>query len=212
MWLLRQQLVVRGGAHHHHFVYALKRQHAGFDADHRVGPHLLGLADNPLERQVSGVIEDVAVLLDLAAAQAFQAAQQAAADADRIGHVAEHEFERRVIGVELAIKLLPVAAGGKVEMFGSRLVAVDAGSDGEKLDVAAKTAQFAGHPGHAQSAALAGFGHHPLVRLFASLVDHAGDLRHFAAGHAAKAGPDGTQQPGRVDAIADDQFARPQAL
>ena len=86
---------------------------AGFDADHGVGPDRAGLGDDPLQGEVAGGVEDVAELLDLAAAQALEPAEQAAADADRIGHVAEDELDRHVAGVELAVEFLAVAAGGK---------------------------------------------------------------------------------------------------
>ena len=81
-----------------------------------LAPTARASSDDALQGEVAGGVEDVAELLDLAAAEALQAAEQAAADPDRIGHVAEDELDRRVAGVELAVEFLPVAAGGELHL------------------------------------------------------------------------------------------------
>src|SRR5271166_4996781 len=108
-------------------------------------------------------VEDVAEFFDFAASQALQAAQQTAANADGIGHVAEDEFPGRIAGVHETVKLLSVAASGKEKLFRCLAFGVDAGSDGKELNIAMEGAEFAGYAGDARSAAMLGFFDHASV-------------------------------------------------
>ena len=74
----RQRRMVRGGAEHHHLVHAAERHDARLDADHRIGAGSARLGCNAAERKVAGGVEDVAELLDLAAASALQRSEEAA--------------------------------------------------------------------------------------------------------------------------------------
>ena len=73
--------------------------------------------------------------------------------ADRIGDVAEDELDRREAGVELAVQLLPVGAGGELDRLAARRgPAVDGGRDGEELAVAVEGAQLVGDAGDPDAA------------------------------------------------------------
>ena len=66
---------------------------------------------------------------------------------------------------------------------------MDAGGDGEELDVAVEMPQFAGDAGDAGAAALLGLVDHPGVGLLPAFVDDAGDLGDFAAEGAFSPAP-----------------------
>ena len=173
-----------------------------------LAPTRAGLGRDAGQRQVARSVEDIAELLDLAAGKALQAAQQPAADARGIGHVAEDELAGRIAGVQQAIKFLPVAAGGEEEFFRLLVGGMDAGGHRKELDVAVEGAEFAGHAGDTRTAALLGLFHHAGVRLLAAFVDDLGNLRDFAAEGAFQSGADAADKTQRINAIADDKFPR----
>src|SRR4051794_34895280 len=111
------------------------------------------------------MVEDVAELLDLAALQALESAKESPGQADRVGHVAEHELDGLEAGVQLAVKLLPIAAGGEAQCFIDTVGPLDAGADRHELDVALKHLEVAGHAGDAAAAVMLSFGDHPLEGL-----------------------------------------------
>ena len=137
----------RGRAGHHHFVDAAEGHDGGLNSDDGVGIDRFGFVHQPLQGQVTRVVEDVAELLDLASGQALQSPDDAAAHADRISDVAKHKLERLEARVELAIEFLAVAAGREVEFAGRRIGPVDAGADRQELDVAMKGFEVAGDAG-----------------------------------------------------------------
>ena len=155
--------IVGGGAHHDHLVDALERHDLGLDADHGVGAGGTGFGRDPRQRQVPRRVEDVAELLDLAAAEALEAAQNPTANARGIGHVAEDELPRRIAGVQQAVEFLAVAAGGKEDLLGRVSGGMDAGGHREELDIAVERPQLAGYARDSRPAALL------------SLFQHAGE-------------------------------------
>ena len=201
-----------GGAHHQHFMNALEPHDAGLDAQDRVGAYRLGVLDDALEGQVAGGVEDIAVFPDFAATQALETAEQSSAEADRVSHVPEHEFQRLVTRVHQAIQLLPVATGGEPDLLGIVMSAVQGRSDGQELDIAFEMGQLVGDAGDADAAPLLGLAQHPLKRGMASLADDVGHLGDLAAEGALELGADAPDDPEGVDAVADDQFARPKAF
>ena len=65
----RQRRMMRGGAEHQHLVRAAERGDAGLDADHCVGADRARLGGDAIQGEVAGGVENVAVFLDLAAAE-----------------------------------------------------------------------------------------------------------------------------------------------
>ena len=91
----------------------------GVDVDDGVGAALRRLLFQALQGQVPGVVVHVGELLDLAAGEAAQAAEDAAADAQGVGDVADDEVPRLIAGVDLAVEVLAGAGGGEERAVGS---------------------------------------------------------------------------------------------
>src|SRR5690349_21533569 len=108
---------------------------ARLDANDAVGAGRGGFGDDPLERQVPRVVEDVGELLDLAARQRLERAEDPTGRADRVGHVAEDEAKRSEAGVELAVQLLSIRAAAELDPLAARACAVDGGGDGKEFRV-----------------------------------------------------------------------------
>src|SRR5688572_3911133 len=111
-----------GSADHDHLLHALEGDDGGADANDAVGSVGTGVGLDALDGEMSGVIEDVAELFDLAPSQTAEGADDAAAQTNGIGDVAEGEVLGREAAVKLAVQLLAVGGGGEFELL--RVVAL----------------------------------------------------------------------------------------
>ena len=181
-------------------------------SDHRVGADRARLGGDAIQGEMAGGVENVAVFLDLAAAEALERAQDAAGDPDRIGDVVEHELLRRVAGIEQAEQVLTVAAGRERAELRAVGAAGDAGAHRQELDIALHAAQLAGDAGDGERAVLLRFVRHAPVGFHAAQADRLGDLGDLAAEQALQPGADAADEPDRLHAVADHDLAGAQAL
>jgi len=161
---------------------------------------------------MAGLVEDVAELLDLAAGERFERAEQTAGKPDGIGDIAHDELAGIVAAVHQAVEFLSVAAGR--ERHARCLLAriMNARGDRKKFGVALHGAKFTRHAGNALRAVAHRFGQQPLLRFVPAFADDLGDLRHLAADDVLKSGRDAAQEAQRMDGVADHQFAGLKAL
>src|SRR6266436_2393495 len=185
---------------------AVPGQNGGANANDRVGFTFPGLVDDPVQGFVARGIEDVAVFFYFAAAERFECSGEAAAEAHGIGDIAESVLKRLIAGVDMTIEFLGVAGAG--EKSAGRRVRVNAGTDKEEFRTTAEISEFTSDSRNAGSAMLLRLAFHAEKCAGAALVNGFRDLGDFASHHVFEAGAKRAEKAHRLDAVADDQFAR----
>ena len=193
------EIGVTRGSEHDHLLQPLELHDVGLYANDTVCALCFGFFLDSLEREVAGVIEDVAVLFDFAPYKRAEAAHDSSAKADGVGDVSESERDGSVAAIKLTVDFLTIGATGEFEGGGVDAFAVNGGPNAEEFDIATVDHELAGHPADAYGAIEAGPSLHAVERGFSAVMNDVGDLGDLAAADSFEGLSDSAHEPDGPD-------------